>query len=221
MPPLAAAVHSQLTEEEISSFDVQSSVVFRNGVLPHELEEIQRLHTEWFPVEYNEEFFRSITTDPDVLTIVAELRHPRATKIVGLATVGIRRKERRFNADGDLLPFLGSSEEKSGIAYIFTLGVVDELRQRGLASALLGACVRQIEITDPFCPVVFLHVIEYNKAAMKLYLKNGFKEFKTEPQFYRLGETWYSGVMFYRPLAGATTLKRLANWVGLKLTHVL
>lgn len=217
MPSLTADVHGLLTREEVETFNPSSSVTFRHHVLPHELEEVRTLHTEWFPVDYNEDFFRSITNDPDVVTVLAELKNSRFSKIVGLATIGIRRKEKRYNFDGDLLPHLGLASDDHTISYIFTLGVVDELRKRGLASVLLAECVRRVEATDPTCPVIFLHVIEYNRAAMRLYEKNGFKEFKTEPQFYKLGEVWYSGVMFYRPLTAAVSaIDRIAEWMKRK-----
>lgn len=188
------------------------------------MEDVHALHAEWFPVNYSDEFFESIVSEDDVVTVCAELE----SKIVGMATVAIRRAETRYNFEGDLLPYLGleapGDSNSPSIAYILTLGIVDELRGLGIASDLLETAIARTRACDPSCAVIFLHVIEYNRTAMKLYEKNAFKRFKTEPNFYKIGETWYSGVMFYFPFINVGKIgpiQRMSRWIKRKLGSFL
>ncbi len=58
-----------------------------------------------------------------------------------------------------------------------TLGSIPEFRRMGLASVLVDSAVNYAE-TSPDCGAVFLHVIHYNTAAIKLYERNRFHFFK-------------------------------------------
>lgn len=204
--------------------NAKSNIVYRTNVARSDMEDVHALHAEWFPVNYSDDFFESIVSQDDVVTVLAELE----SKIVGMATVAIRRTETRYNFDGDLLPYLGlgspGDASSPRIAYILTLGVVDELRGLGIASDLLRQAIIQTQASDPSCVVIFLHVIEYNLTAMGLYEKYGFKRFKVEPNFYKLGETWYSGVMFYFPLMNLDKvgpIQRISQWIKRKLSSFL
>ena len=202
MPGLLASVHA-------SPISDQHAVIFREGVSANEIAEIRTLHSEWFPVDYPDDFFQSLTDCPDVVSVVAEID----SRIVGMATVAIRRPERRYNPACDL--GLGDS-----VAYILTLGVIDELRRRGVASKLLEETEAVIKKKDPDCSVVFLHVIEYNHAAMWMYEKRGFRWFKTEPSFYKLGEQWYAGELYFKPLSTTARLTKIVEWVRKKIASV-
>jgi ribosomal protein S18 acetylase RimI-like enzyme len=211
-PPLTASVHQTLTSDEIRSLPIR----YRSHVSPDELAEIRALHAEWFPVDYAEDFYESIIQSTDILSIIADVNE----KIVGLATVAIRRSETRYNFSGDLLPFLGLGGSDKTVAYILTLGVVDELRGRGIASELLRQVVKEVPLKDPMCGVIFLHVIEYNKTAMRMYRRNGFETFKTEPEFYKLGDEWFSGILFYLALVEPVgAVQRMINWINRKLSN--
>ena len=200
MPCLSAAVHSRdMKDAEIN---------FRCRISESELREVRCLHREWFPVDYSDEFYQSLTSSTDVLSVVADI----GGLIVGLATVSLCDTGRRYGIDRDL----AWSNEEIQVAYILTLGVIDELRKRGIASQLLCQTIKEIQARDTNCSVVALHVIEYNRAAMRLYEKNGFTRFKIEPNFYRLGDTWFSGILFYRSLeqpASDRLLVRLVQWL--------
>lgn len=54
-----------------------------------------------------------------------------------------------------------------------TLGVVSTYRNEGLGSRLVQQCEQLVE-HDPECGVLYLHVITYNHAAIRLYEKLGF-----------------------------------------------
>ena len=200
MPELQASVH------ERDLYDITSDQIhYRTSVLDSDMNEIRQLHAEWLPVDYNDEFYMAMTEkDSDVLSVLACYQ----SSIVGMATIAVRKKEARYNFSCDLLPHLGLDTGSESIAYILTLGVVDELRRTGVASALLEEALKRISISDPHCRVVFLHVIDYNEPAMRLYRKHGFTEFKEEPNFYKIVDSWYSGILFYKELS-----KPRSSWV--------
>ena len=217
LPLLSAAVHVRLSDEDIDEFNAASSVELRSTLDEAELSEIRTLHTEWFPVAYNEEFYSALTRNDDqVLKVVACMR----SCIVGLATVAVRRKERQYNPNEDLLPFLGLCNQTTNIAYILTLGVVDELRRKGLGRSILEKTLSEVEQGDPQCKVIMLHVITYNKNAMRLYTKLGFEQFKIEPNFYFYADQWYDGILFYKRINQARERTRVSDWLQSKWRRV-
>ncbi len=62
---------------------------------------------------------------------------------------------------------------KGNAIYVMTLGVVDELRSSGLANRLLKQMISYTEFL-PSVKLIELHVVSYNKRAIKFYKKNGF-----------------------------------------------
>ena len=57
--------------------------------------------------------------------------------------------------------------------YIMTLGVIDEMRSKGLAKKLLNELINYT-VTQPKIQIVTLHVVAYNQRAIAFYKKNGF-----------------------------------------------
>ena len=222
LPPLDAAVHGALTTDRVKAFSTNTSVSYRASVDPTELGEIRLLHTEWFPVQYNDDFYESLLNG-SVVTVVAVLTDSPST-IVGLISIAVKRKERQYNYACDLLPHLGWSSEVDTVAYILTLGVVDELRRHGLGQALLAKGIEQVRVADPLCRVIFLHVIEYNRPAIRMYQRNGFTEYKMENNFYNLNGKWYYGILFYQVLTESRTTgaaRQIADWLRRKLAGIL
>ncbi len=224
-PYLSANIHRVLSRSQIDYFRL-SHLRFRTCASPDELEEIRQLHAEWFPVFYNDEFYCSLVdrSDNDVLVVIASIGD--RSDIVGMITIGIRRKEKRFNPSGDLARLLHFPEDTANTAYILTLGVVDELRRKGVAQALLSEGIAQIKTNHPKCHVVYLHVIEYNKPAFRLYRKAGFSEYITYPEFYFIDDVPYRGTLFYRILdqtaslvkpSARTALALMGKWIYMKI----
>lgn len=79
------------------------------------------------------------------------------------------------------------------VMYILTLGVLQHAQQRGVGSSLLAA-MRDLAAKSGCCSA-FLHVIDYNAAAIRFYQKHGFQELALMPQFYFIGcvATWLLG----------------------------
>lgn len=217
MPRLSAEVHSKLSSS--SSFS-QEKICYRRGVSCKDLDEVRELHKEWFPVSYNEDFFNSVV-DGRLLSVVASLDDDSGS-IVGLCLISLKKSEAQYNPSGDLLVSLGYVDPVNDtIAYILTLGVVDELRKLGIASKLLEKSIEEIRFADPNCRVVFLHVIEYNTPAKKLYEKNGFRGFKFEPNFYCIGEQLYGGILYYKEMnAREGSIRKLTEWIRRKINQV-
>lgn len=81
---------------------------------------------------------------------------------------------------------LGSAfQDATCVLYILTLGVMPPLRQRGLGSALLGAMLARGAKSG--CCTAFLHVIDYNTAAIAFYRRKGFQQLALLPDFYCIG----------------------------------
>ena len=69
--------------------------------------------------------------------------------------------------------------------YILTLGVAEGHRHLGIASQLVQRVVSKAQ--QQLSRAVYLHVIEYNVAALRFYRKNQFEELATLRSFYYIG----------------------------------
>ena len=90
-----------------------------------------------------------------------------------------------------------------------TIGVIDECRRYGLGTRLLLATNEVIIDLWPNCVVLYLHVIEYNNAAINFYQRNGFnRDENVIPNHYTLEDKPYAAIVFYRPMVLPTLEKR-------------
>ena len=74
--------------------------------------------------------------------------------------------------------------DQETVAYILTLGVTDQYRHLGIASQLIQKVVQHAQ--TQLSRAVYLHVIDYNEAALNLYNKNKFEELAALPNFYHI-----------------------------------
>jgi len=71
--------------------------------------------------------------------------------------------------------------------YIMTLGVIDECRTLGLGTLLLQELYQYLDNLYPECKMLYLHVVDYNVAAIKFYCqRNSFQLFKHMEDFYEI-----------------------------------
>jgi histone acetyltransferase MCC1 len=216
---LYADIHQDIASMIKPGFGVEN-LFFRTVADPRELDDIRALHAEWFPVQYNDEFYDSLVSQTgDVVVVVASLTP--TSHIVGMVSIAIRRKESRFNPSGDLTGHLGLSPDEENTAYVLTLGVIDELRKMGIANKLLEKGLTQVTACDPGCRVVYLHVIEYNKPAFSLYRKLGFHEYDTYSNFYIIDSVGYGGTLFYKPIgirpSAVSAISLMGKWLYRKI----
>ncbi len=192
-PPLRSVVH------HCFSRSMPDSVTYAfNDVTEADIEQIRELHSEWFPVKYDESFFTSLFDTDMVLTLTVRLSP--GGPIIGLCIVALDRPEERFSFSSELLPHLGYDPGSDFISYILTLGVVDELRGRGIAGQMLSRAEHWVKSNRPQSVAMCLHVIEYNTPALGFYVKNKFRIFKNENQFYEINQKSFNGIFLFRVL---------------------
>lgn len=73
----------------------------------------------------------------------------------------------------------GELRKRQGVAWVTTIAVLPEYRQRGIARALMDACEREIDV-----PRVRLCVRQSNIAAQNLYLQHGYQKVDTWKEYY-------------------------------------
>lgn len=200
VPPLRAKVHKQimmLGEEQSVSLLAQD-VTFRR-LCPDDFEEIQLLHEEWFPVPYDFTFISRASGIPDenletpnsIIGLAAVIRCHGMELLVGMLIMHIAIGADRFD-----MKYVLAAEENENLAgrgaYIMTLGVIDELRGRGIGSSLIAKAVDVVKETlgDEF-NVLWLHVVSYNNLAIQMYLKAGFHCVHMLPDLYYLPHVGY------------------------------
>ena len=83
-----------------------------------------------------------------------------------------RMKERFFCGAGGMF-----SRRKA--CYIMTIGVIDECRKLGIGTQMLDYTIDLIEQTFEHCLAIYLHVADYNQAAIKFYEKHEFRKVGT------------------------------------------
>ncbi|KEP66280.1 UNVERIFIED_CONTAM: acetyltransferase, GNAT family protein [Hammondia hammondi] len=101
-------------------------------------------------------------------------------------------------------PNLQADESVSDLAYILTLGVAEEFRQKGLAQELIQRtlayfacpCVNKLPTRS-----VFLHVVEYNHAAVHFYEKQKFKAIEFSKDFYHIYGSVHGSFLYAYNLA--------------------
>lgn len=84
-------------------------------------------------------------------------------------------------------------EAEAKVMYILTLGCREECRRQGLATVMVQRCLAHGR-EDPLCGAVYLHVVEYNEAALRFYEKNEFVSLRTLYSFYIIDGQAHTGM---------------------------
>ena len=74
--------------------------------------------------------------------------------------------------------------DQEDIIYILTLGVTEQYRHLRVASQLIQKVIQYAQ--GRLCRAVYLHVIDYNEAALNLYARNKFEVLATLRNFYHI-----------------------------------
>lgn len=197
-----ANVHKTLQEINTLTFEMKNLTV-RAVKSRKELEELQLLHKEWFPINYSGEYFESIAKGK-TKGLVAELKVVKSNRVSEKVVVGcifydVRPAKRKYMA----IPFRELFKEYKNI-YIMTIGVVNEFRKCGVASALLQEAVRgTLEKEKDLLKYVYLHVVEYNVSAQKFYEKNQFLKMKVKRKHYFIEGKYYDAWVYILYMNGA------------------
>jgi len=243
VPRLRARVHGQLPPAACAGISL-GAVEFR-PLQECDYEEMVALHTEWFPVSYDENFY-SKSVHGDIFTIAATYtaRSASASSTTPAAAseaedvqehlLGIITMSTACEMHGDdIMSILGGDCEalccqppddprgavvrRGCLAYILTLGVIDGFRRRGLAKELLRRAVEHVDRRLPHVQAVYLHVVTYNEAAIRLYEALNFLQLGRFVSFYVLHGSPYDSFLYALYVHGGKPpwKWRLKNLLGL------
>lgn len=170
------------------------SIAYR-PIGPSDLEILQQLHADLFPIRYESEFFQNVVNRHDIISWGAVDRsRPSAQRDELIGFVTIKTVLARESEITDLIRY-DSSRSDQTLVYILTLGVVESYRNFGIASALIREVTRYAK-TIPTCRAAYLHVISYNTPAMYLYKKMSFTCVRRLYGFYVIHGQHYDAYLF-------------------------
>ncbi|KAJ4828106.1 Histone acetyltransferase mcc1 [Turnera subulata] len=184
-------------------------------IQPSDLEILEKIHADVFPIRYESEFFQNVVNERDIVSWAAvDCSRPNDNnnELIGFVTarivlakeseVGLLRfKEGTTMVPqapaaqiGDLLRYDPSRPDQT-LVYILTLGVVEAYRNRGIATSLIREVIKYAASIST-CRAVYLHVISYNIAAIHLYKKMSFKCIRRLQGFYLINGQHYDSYLF-------------------------
>ena len=196
----------------LKGIKIDPSQIIYKPLSPENVEEVKKLHIEWFPVKYEEEFFnQTIINNQGQYFSVAAFYYIKTGEneykeiILGLIICQWVYVENNFfkmtnkeigkeisdniNYEEEVKLFL-SGEKFYHCAYIMSLGVIDECRKMGIATTMLKSIYNYIICFD-LVVGIYLNVISTNTSAKKFYEKNGLKCVNHIKDFYPVGNKVY------------------------------
>ena len=210
-----SSYHHLLNGITINPKDIIYKPLTKNNLI-----EVKNLHKEWFPVEYDDEFFEQIFNNNccNYFTIGAfyNIKNSNENReiILGLALC-----EWEFISDyfinhtnqkviDEICENIDINEEVQAClkcqmyhcVYIMTIGVLDEYRKMNIGTNILNN-IYNIAIKDDICVGIYLDVIYYNKSAIKFYEKNNFKKVNEIKDYYDLNGKNYDANVYLRILS--------------------
>lgn len=142
--------------EQVHALD---GVVYRS-VLSDDFEEIKRLHEEFFPVQYSDQFYVDACNGKGM----------RGGSLY--STVAIHQSRIVGFALAQLLPYPEHTEDKdlfpdyqftpTYACYILTLGIVDEFRRLGLGTVLIRNCEDHAKTFEDCGAVTAMRSVTYS-----------------------------------------------------------
>lgn len=170
------------------------SILYR-PIRPSDLEVVDKLHADLFPIRYESEFFLNVVHGRDIVSWGAVDRNRsdgHSDELIGFVTA------RLVMANGseveDVLRF-ETSEASQTLVYILTLGVVESYRNFGIATSLIKEVIKYAS-NITMCQAVYLHVISYNNSAIHLYEKMSFQCVRRLHAFYFINGQHYDSYLF-------------------------
>lgn len=180
-------------------------------VAESDIEDCIALEHEWFPTMFSsEDDYRDMMGSDQYIVLGCFWKPPRSRAedelkkyLIGNILIA------RANIEQNDLPCISAkgevSKEPTGwqglrnsflnlgkqIIEITSIGVIDEARGLGIGSKLINIAMEQGRKKWPERTVgMSLHVIETSKAALSLYVKNGFVETRLVQNYYHMGGKW-------------------------------
>ncbi|KAE8746988.1 hypothetical protein FOCC_FOCC006243 [Frankliniella occidentalis] len=146
---------------------------------PSDIQEVQALCSDWFPIIYPYYWYEEITSNPRFYSLAAVYDGV----IIGLIVAEIKAFSELNKEDEDILaPTFGKD---TLVAYLLSLGVSQSHRRNGIASVLLDNLISHLTSVDnPHCKALFLHVLTTNSPAIHFYQRHQFKLHAFLPYYY-------------------------------------
>ena len=169
------------------------------GTRPEDMQEIRELHAECFPINYDESFFRTVEAN-EVISIQAKFEN----RLLGVLVY-------RTGSPKSLPSGEDVADYADEVAYLMTLGVAEEFRGKGLSSLLLKRAMSLQSDMDG----VYLHVADYNKKAIDIYMYHGFRQVAIKDDFYKIKDQYYGAITLFksfRPPKRRSLLDRFKLW---------
>ncbi|KAF5739028.1 putative N-acetyltransferase [Tripterygium wilfordii] len=164
-------------------------------IQPSDLEILEQLHGDIFPIRYESEFFQNVVNGHDIVSWAAVDRNRpdgHTDELIGFVTARVVMEK-----DTEIVDFLryDPSKHDQTLVYILTLGVVESYRNVGIASSLIQEVIKYAS-SIPTCRAVYLHVISYNNPAIHFYQKMSFKCVRRLHGFYLINGQHYDSYLF-------------------------
>ncbi|KAI8469663.1 MAG: acyl-CoA N-acyltransferase [Monoraphidium minutum] len=148
---------------------------------PADFDTVKAAHAQLFPIDYDDGFYQKATHGLDrIFSWGAFVQGPGGgggcsgggEELIGFVTARMVRLHECDTQDRHLMGLVSLVLDHDCVVYILTLGVLDAWRGRGIASRLIGFVTQHA--AEARCRAVFLHVITYNDAAIRLYSRASF-----------------------------------------------
>lgn len=198
--------------------DLHPAISYR-PIRPSDLEVLEKIHTDLFPIRYESEFFHNVVNRCDVISwgaVDCSRPNDQSDELIGFVTARIvMAKDSEVE---DLLRLdLSMSDQK--LVYILTLGVVESYRNLGIATSLIQEVIKYAR-SIPTCQAVYLHVISYNNSAILLYKKMLFQCVRRLQGFYFIGGRHYDSFLFIYYVNGGRSRCSPLELVSLLINYV-
>jgi ribosomal protein S18 acetylase RimI-like enzyme len=199
VPKVHSATHQWLRRNinlvQEDCFDIE----FRE-FQPEEIPELQALQEELFPIQYSEALYNNI--GKSIFSLGAFAYHKDYEEGLFPLILGVILFRITENASNEYLRFTYFMTNTHS-AYIITIGVVEEMRGKGIAKELISQC-KEICLSHVPTPLYLsLHVAEYNNEAIPFYERLNFELSEILDSHYFIEGKYYGArlYIFYFPEA--------------------
>ncbi|KAK3089788.1 hypothetical protein FSP39_006543 [Pinctada imbricata] len=110
---------------QVLTFCVQPQVQLR-FLCPDDIEQVKKLCTEWFPIDYPDAWYQEITSNSKFYSLAATYH----SRIIGFIVSEIKLISNMNKEDCDILASFYPDTAQA--AYILSLGVVEDYRKHGI-----------------------------------------------------------------------------------------
>ncbi|RID68592.1 hypothetical protein BRARA_C00740 [Brassica rapa] len=207
-----------LSMEEPKTSLRRPSICFR-PINPSDLERLEQIHRDLFPIRYESEFFQNVVNGGDIVSWAAVDRSRpdgHSEELIGFVTAKfVLAKESEIS---DLIRYDSSKGEET-LVYILTLGVVETYRKLGVAKSLIKEVIKYAS-SIPVCRGVYLHVIAHNNPAIRLYKRMSFRCVRRLHGFYLINGQHFDSYLFVYFVNGSRSPCSPLDLVVLVLNYV-